>query len=283
VSLVAGSLDRARDVVGRAGQLTLRLPASLTGPLLTRVPAAFYGGINDVLLTGLVVAILDWSRRRGGETSRAVLVDLEGHGREEPAAGVDLSRTVGWLTSLCPVRLEIGTVDLDEALAGGAALGRALKLIKEQLRALVDNGLGYGLLRYLNPETASQLSALAVPQIGFNYLGRFAAPSAADWGPAAEAATFGGGDPAMPLTHALEVNALALDGADGATLTAIWSFAPALVAEEAVRDLAESWFAALTALVHHTEQAGAGGRSPSDLPLLTLTQDEIERLERAYQ
>jgi non-ribosomal peptide synthase protein (TIGR01720 family) len=283
VSLVAGSLDRARDVVGRAGQLTLRLPASLTGPLLTRVPAAFYGGINDVLLTGLVVAILDWSRRRGGETSRGVLVDLEGHGREEPVAGVDLSRTVGWLTSVCPVRLDIGTVDLDEALAGGAALGRALKLIKEQLRALVDNGLGYGLLRYLNPETASQLSALPVPQIGFNYLGRFSAPSAADWGPAAEAATFGGADPAMPLTHALEVNAVALDGADGATLTAIWSFAPALVAEEAVRDLAESWFAALTALVHHTEHAGAGGRSPSDLPLLTLTQDEIERLERAYQ
>jgi non-ribosomal peptide synthase protein (TIGR01720 family) len=283
VSLVAGSLDRARDVVGRAGQLTLRLPASLTGPLLTRVPAAFHGGINDVLLTGLVVAILDWSRRRGGETSRAVLVDLEGHGREEPAAGVDLSRTVGWLTSLCPVRLEIGTVDLDEALAGGAALGRALKAIKEQLRALADNGLGYGLLRYLNPETASQLSALAVPQIGFNYLGRFAAPSAADWDPAAEAATFGGGDPAMPLAHALEVNALALDGADGATLTAIWSFAPALVAEEAVRDLAERWFAALTALVRHSEQAGAGGRSPSDLPLLTLTQDEIERLERVYR
>jgi non-ribosomal peptide synthase protein (TIGR01720 family) len=283
VSLVAGSLDRARDLVGRAGQLTLRLPASLTGPLLTRVPAAFHGGINDVLLTGLVVAILDWSRRRGGETSRAVLVDVEGHGREEACAGVDLSRTVGWLTSICPVRLEIGTVDLDEALAGGAALGRALKLIKEQLRAVADHGLGYGMLRYLNPETASQLSGLAVPQIGFNYLGRFAAPSAADWGPAAEAATFGGGDPAMPLAHALEVNALALDGADGATLTATWSFAPALLTEEAVRDLAECWFAALTALVRHSEQAGAGGRSPSDLPLVALTQDEIERLERAYR
>ena len=283
VSLVeGGSLDRVRDVLGTAGRLTLTLPASVTGALLTRVPAAFHGSINDVLLTCLVVAIAHWSRRRGQETSRAVLVDLEGHGREEPSAGVDLSRTVGWLTSLCPVRLDIGAIDLDELLAGGAALGRALKLIKEQLRALADNGLGYGLLRYLNPETASQLSGLAVPQIGFNYLGRLAAPAAVDWAPAAEAGMFGGGDPAMPLAHALEVNALALDGADGATLTAIWSFAPALLAEEAVRDLAERWFEVLTVLVRHTEQAGAGGRSPSDLPLLRLTQDEIERLERTH-
>ena len=49
-----------------------------------------------------------------------------------------------------PVRLDPGALDLDEALAGGPALGRALKIIKEQLRALPDNGLGYGLLRYLN-------------------------------------------------------------------------------------------------------------------------------------
>ena len=79
-----------------------------------------------------------------------------------------------------------------------------------------------------------------------------------------------------------EVNALALDAADGATLTAIWSFAPALLDEEAVRDLAERWFGVLAALVRHTERPGAGGRSPSDLPLLALTQDEIERLEREY-
>ena len=145
VWLVDGGLDRGRDVLGTCGRVTLTLPASVTGSLLTRVPAAFHGQINDVLLTGLVVAIADWSRRRGRGPGGAVLVDLEGHGRAEPSAGVDLSRTVGWLTSLCPVRLDIGGIDVDEALAGGAALGRALKLIKEQLRALADNGLGYGL------------------------------------------------------------------------------------------------------------------------------------------
>src|SRR5262249_5821333 len=85
--------------------------------------------------------------------------------------------TVGWFTSLYPVRLDVGGVDVEEALAGGAGLGRALKLIKEQLRAVPGNGLGYGLLRYLNARAGLQLSGFAAPQIGFNYLGRVAGPA----------------------------------------------------------------------------------------------------------
>ena len=83
-------------------------------------------------------------------TSHAVLLDLEGHGREEIFADVDLSRTVGWFTSQFRCGWMPGRSTLTEALAGGPALGRALKRIKEQLRALPANGLGYGLLRYLN-------------------------------------------------------------------------------------------------------------------------------------
>ena len=283
VALAEGALDAARDIGGTAGHLTLTLPAAVTGPLLTRVQAAFHGGINDVLLTGLVVAVADWSRRRDGGASRAALIDLEGHGREEIFADVELSRTVGWFTSLFPVRLDAAGIDLDEALAGGPALGRAFKLIKEQMRAVPDNGLGYGLLRYLNGETGSRLAGFAAPQLGFNYLGRFAGDGVADWSAAPEVALLGGGgDPAMALAHALEVNALTLDGADGATLSATWSWAPALLTEAAVRDLAEHWFAVLAVLVEHAAQAGAGGRSPSDLPLVELTQAEIERLERRY-
>ena len=142
------------------------------------MPAAFHCGINDVLLTGLVLAVARWCRRRGRGAGTAVLIDLEGHGREEIFADVDLSRTLGWFTSLYPVRLDPGALDLAEALAGGAALGRALKIIKQQLHAVADKGLGYGLLRYLNAETALQLAGLPSPEIGFNYLGRFPGGSA---------------------------------------------------------------------------------------------------------
>ena len=122
LSLVDGALDPDRDVAGTSGGLTLRLPAGLTGALLTRVAAAFHGGINDVLLTGLALAVAQWCRRRGRGGGPGVLLDLEGHGREEIFAGVDLSRTVGWFTSLFPVRLELGGIDLDDALAGARRL-----------------------------------------------------------------------------------------------------------------------------------------------------------------
>jgi hypothetical protein len=92
----------------------------------------------------------------------------------------------------------------------------------------------------------------------------------------------GGGDPVMPLSHVIEINALTLDGPQGPALSAHWTFAPALLGEAAVEDLAATWFRALTALVRHAAQPGAGGLSPSDLALVDLTQAEIERLERDH-
>jgi hypothetical protein len=94
--------------------------------------------------------------------------------------------------------------------------------------------------------------------------------------------TLPGADPSMALAHCVEVNALTIDGAAGPTLTATWSWASALLSQEEVRDLAQGWYRALEALVRHVEQPGAGGRSPCDLPLLALSQADIERLESKY-
>src|SRR5262249_62196628 len=113
-------------------------------------------------------ALAQWCRRRGRGAGAGVVVDAEGHGREEVWSDIDLSRTVGWFTSLYPVRLDVGGGDVEEALAGGAGLGRALKLIKEQLRAVPGNGLGYGLLRYFNPRTGSGLGRVWGRQVGLD-------------------------------------------------------------------------------------------------------------------
>src|SRR5262249_61269339 len=98
-------------------------------------------------LTGLALALAQWCRRRGRGAGAGVVVDVEGHGREEVWSDIDLSRTVGWFTSLYPVRLDVGGVDVEEALAGGAGVGRAVQLIKEELRAGACNGAGRGLVR----------------------------------------------------------------------------------------------------------------------------------------
>ncbi|MEV7130823.1 amino acid adenylation domain-containing protein [Streptomyces sp. NPDC093260] len=276
-------LDAARDTFGTAAQLTVQLPADLTAPLLGRVPTLFNAGINDVLLTALALAVADWRRRTGRGSGTDVLVDLEGHGREEIAAGVDLSRTVGWFTSLHPLRLDAGEPSA-EVWSGGAAAGRALKQVKEQLRALPDHGVGYGLLRHLNPQTAQVLGRCAQPQIGFNYLGRL---GAADDGtepgvPRVNRDLSGVAEAAMPLPHALDLTATAVAYPEGPRLVAHWIWAGELFADDDVRDLADGWFRALKALVEHAERAGtAGGLTPSDLTLVSLGQDEIDRLEAA--
>ncbi|MEV7969457.1 non-ribosomal peptide synthase/polyketide synthase [Sphaerisporangium sp. NPDC088356] len=256
---VAPPLDPERDVVATTRYLSLTLPADRTAPLLSRVPAAFGATVNDVLLTALALAVADWRRRTDGRSpGNAVLVDLEGHGREEEMGGnADLSRTVGWFTSVVPVRLDPGAVDLADALAGGPALDAALARIREHLASLPAGGIGHGLLRHLNPVTGPELARLGEPPIEFNYMGRFGRPEATDWSyaPEDDAADLDA-DPGMPMSHALTVNALTEDHPGGPELAAHWSFASEVLSEETVRDLAGTWFRVLRALVDRAEALG---------------------------
>ncbi|MBS7766617.1 hypothetical protein ID551_27385, partial [Klebsiella pneumoniae] len=101
--------DGALTVAAR-DTLTVTLPADLTQALLQRAPAAYRTRVNDLLLTALARALSAWTGRE------QVLVDLESHGR---SAGIDdaldLSRTVGWFTTMFPVALN-GTGALDHAV-----------------------------------------------------------------------------------------------------------------------------------------------------------------------
>ncbi|WP_432046073.1 amino acid adenylation domain-containing protein [Streptomyces asiaticus] len=271
------ALDPARDTTAVAGRISLTLPVSVTEAVLTRVPAAFNAEVNDVLLTAFTVAWEQWR----GETG--LLLDLEGHGREEHLVrGADLSRTVGWFTNLYPVRLETGATDLGEAFAGGRSAGDILKRIKEQLRAVPDKGMGYGLVRYLNPATAEGFAGLTAPQVAFNYLGRFSTTAAgqdADWTPLLGIDSVAGDPPHLPLAHALELTARTHDGPQGSQFVASWTWAPGILDEDEVRALADLWFRALEALVSHAENPESGGLTPSDVSLSSITQDEIEAFE----
>ncbi|WP_155373909.1 non-ribosomal peptide synthetase [Catellatospora vulcania] len=266
---------RALDPVGDLAsvrRLTLHLPAAQTAPLLTTVPATWHAGVNDVLLTALATAVSRWRAARDTATP-PVLVALEGHGREEDVVpGADLSRTLGWFTSIFPVRLDLGP-DPDD-------LGAALQHLKERLRALPDHGVGYGLLRHLNAETAPLLAALPQPQIGFNYLGRFGVEETGDFTALPGVGMLAGGyDAAMPVApYTLEVNAFAQEGPDGPSLGVTWAYPADLLGDDAVRELAEGWFAALGELAQAAAVPGAGGHTPSDFPLVELCQADVDGL-----
>jgi amino acid adenylation domain-containing protein/non-ribosomal peptide synthase protein (TIGR01720 family) len=251
-------LDPAVDLVSTARRLTVTLPAGQTAPLLTTVPAAVHGAVNDVLLTALALAAAKW---RGGAE---LVLDLEGHGREEVVPDVDLARTLGWFTSIFPVRLDPGAGGLDDAL----------KRVKEQLRQIPDNGIGFGLLRYLDP--GSGLADAPVPQLLFNYLGRFTATEGTDWATAPEAPPLGEDrDPLMPFGHALEIDAVVRDDEAGPRLSATFTWPDGVLAEDEVSRFAVCWLEALDALARHE---GAGGHTPSDFPLVPLDQAEVDEL-----
>ena len=150
-------LDSARSAIAT---LSVELGPEETRALLQEVPEVYRTQVNDVLLAALALAFAAWT----GE--RTLLVDLEGHGREEIFPGVDLSRTVGWFTTLFPVALALppggrstgGYPECQGEPSGGAPPGPELD----------------GLLRYLaGPELGERLAALPTPEVSFNYLGRF--------------------------------------------------------------------------------------------------------------
>jgi amino acid adenylation domain-containing protein/non-ribosomal peptide synthase protein (TIGR01720 family) len=238
-------LDPGLDTADTQRSVTVSLAAELTAPLLTALPAAYHGTVNDVLLTALAQALGRWRERPGG-----VLVDLEGHGREEQVVNepVDLTRTVGWFTSIHPVRLDPGAGDLADAV----------KRVKEALRDVPDHGV------FGRPQA----------QVLFNYLGRFASADA-DFAPSLDAEPLGyGRDPRMPLTHALEVNALVREDRLEATL----SWPDGVLAADDVMQFGRHWLDALTALADHARLPGVGGRTPSDFPLVQLSQLEVDEL-----
>ena len=243
----------------------ISLDVDQTHSLLWDVPAVYNTQINDALLTGLAQTFSDWT---GNQTT---LIDLEGHGREGIFPDIDLSRSPGWFTTHFPVKLE---------LEGFGDTGQELKSIKEQLRTVPGNGIGFGLLRYLNPETRAQLSGFAQPVVSFNYLGRFdeVLGEAATFRPTGESCG-ARRSPHGLRQHVLEITA----GVCGGTLQISWQFSSNLHRRETIEILAENFAAALESIVNHCLAPEAGGFTPSDFPEAALSQNELDKFLTAIE
>ncbi|MFD4183008.1 condensation domain-containing protein, partial [Rhodococcus sp. NPDC058514] len=280
------ALDPAVDTNETVRKLSVELPTAVTDAVLTRIPEAFHGSVNDGLLTALAMAVSRWRRTRGVHAT-ATVVNLEGHGREDQViAGADLSRTVGWFTTVFPMRLDLSDIDLDDAFAGGRDAGAAVKAVKERLLSIPDHGIGFGMLRHLS-EHADELRELPTPQISFNYLGRLTAGAADDgptvaWSPVADTDLDLVGTVDVPLASVLDINAVTTETVDGPQLRATWTFPDGILTSAEVSELADMWTDALTALARHVAAPTAGGLTPSDLDLVDLEQRTIERLEDRF-
>ncbi|MGW0927660.1 non-ribosomal peptide synthase/polyketide synthase [Streptomyces sp. NPDC002644] len=260
VDATALPTDRnGRNTVADEESLTAALDEEDTRRLLQEVPEAYRTRVNDVLLCALGRVLARWTGRD------RVAVALEGHGREDLFDGVDLSRTVGWFTALYPVALDVPR---------SADTGGALKLVKENLRAVPHGGIGHGALRHLRgTDGGSALPRL--PQISFNYLGR------QDWQTTPGGLLHspydglaGGMDPRAPRPHLVDVLGRVTDK----RLEFTWSYSREVHHRDTVARLAAETVEELRALVRHCATPGAGGRTPSDFPLARLDQATVDRL-----
>jgi non-ribosomal peptide synthase protein (TIGR01720 family) len=226
------------------------------------LPAALRAQINDLLLTALARSLTAWT----GDSR--LLVDLEGHGREDIFEDLDMSSTVGWFTSVFPVLVDLGKAKRPD---------QQLRAVKEQLRQVPGRGVGYGLLRYLGPDrlVAERLQRLPQAEVCFNYLGQFDrviaegalfAPAHESIGPVQS--------PRGKLSYLLEINAWVAGG----RLHADWTYSSALHHRATVQRLADGFCYGLRALIECSRSAETVAYTPSDFPEANLSQAELDRL-----
>ncbi|AFZ09438.1 amino acid adenylation domain protein [Oscillatoria nigro-viridis PCC 7112] len=246
ISRLPVDFPNAGNLVASEKTVSVALSVEETKLLLQEVPAAYRTQINDVLLTALAQAFERWTG------NNSLLLDLEGHGREDIFEGVDLSRTIGWFTAVFPVLLN---------LEKPAEIGAAIKSVKEQLRAVPNRGIGCGVLRYLNREIAEKLHKLPQAEVSFNYLGQFdqVLPKSSLLMLSSEPS----GSIRSPRgnrRYLLEINGFIASG----KLQLDWTYSESIHRRESIENLAAGFIESLRSLIQYCQSPDAGGCTPSD-------------------
>ena len=239
--------------------VSVALSEAETVALLQEVPTAYRTQINDVLLTALLQTFAQWTGQR------SLLVDLEGHGREDLFDNVDLSRTVGWFTTLFPVWLEI---------AESGTPGDMLKAVKERLRQIPNRGIGYGILRYLSDPDSGQWPYRRKAEVRFNYLGQTdqVFQQSSLFALAQEPRGLGR-SPQGTRYYPLDISGVIAGG----QLRIDWTYSQARYRQTTIDAQAMQYIQALRSLIAHCQSPDAGGFTPSDFSEADLNQQELDQ------
>ncbi len=253
--------DAQSNIVAHAKTVCFTLTEEQTRLLLQEVPQAYNTQINDILLTALVQAFSHWTG------SYKLLLDMEGHGRENVIESVNLSRTVGWFTSIFPVFLTLENLDHP---------GECLKSIKEQLRQIPNRGFDYGIGYYLNSDLTiqSQLKNYPKAQVSFNYLGQFTSHQIGDMGWKLSQESSGSiHSPLGQRSHLIAIHGIVVDG----QLDMEWQYSENFHHQTTIKNLVAAYRDSLESLINHCLSA-EGGYTPSDFPDADLNQAELDEL-----
>lgn len=220
------------------------------------IPNLYNTQTNENILSGLFIAFSQWS----GANKLALY--LEGHGREALFDNVDISRTIGWFTSLYPALLEHNFTNDTAAI---------LKYTKEYMRSIPDSGFSYSILKYLNTLVLSEKEQ-GIPVL-FNYLGQFNT-HATDAFNIIENHTIADNALKQRRMAGIEITALIIDG----VLKTRIHYSQNHYTEQQMDAFANSFKRALLQINSHGQAPEAGGYTPSDFSEAGLDQDDLDQL-----
>ncbi|MER7454512.1 amino acid adenylation domain-containing protein [Nocardia beijingensis] len=242
----------------------LPAPPDLTAAVLDNLTGAI--GIREFLLAALTMTLATWRVERGQDPSGGAYLAMEGHGREDTTLGsdIDTAQTVGWFTSVYPARFGVGRdcVDVATAVRDPEKAGDLLASVAATLAAVPNNGVDYGVLRYL--EADAELTAAPQPQVLFDYLGRLdLARAHQPWSPISDVELLTqlptAPEPDFPLRYAMDVIA-GVQGSDtGPQLVTLLRWSEAVFTAAEVERLAEIWHDAVAALARVVTPVAVGG------------------------
>ncbi|TDZ99811.1 non-ribosomal peptide synthetase [Mycobacteroides salmoniphilum] len=239
------ALDPTVDTTSKIQRVQSFIDVDTTSAILGHVPVVSKTQIGEILIAALAVAVARWQGRRGVVLT-SVLLRLIGHGREE-LAGADLSRTVGWFNSIYPLRVTLSDSGLEDISVDGADLAAVVSAVAQRVQRVPDGGVGYGLLRYVNRDTAQELPDEMPGRICFNYLGQIQTDTkdAGAWKPIVEGLYESMPDPALPAAAALDITVVVIDG----RMIGDFGFPALLFEVREVQELAELWADVVSSLV----------------------------------
>jgi len=250
------------DLVKDTNTIALSLSEQETDKLMSKINHAYNTDVKDILLAALGISIKKWSK------IDRVLIDLEGHGREEIFDDIDIKRTVGWFTSMYPVILDMKDAE---------DLSAYIINTKESLRKIPNKGVGYGILKYLSShENKSGLQFGLKPEICFNYLGEI--------GQETGASEFGLSN--APIGHTISPNsirphAIYLNGMTvGGKLIIQVSYNRNSYKEETMAEFIEKLEKSINMIIDHCMSADKTELTPSDFEDDDLS---IEELNKIYE
>ena len=252
------------NTFGSIEEVSSSLTREETQVLLQQARAAYNTQVDELLLTATVQTFSTWTKQT------SLMLEMEDHGREEFIEGIDVSRTLGWFTTNYPVTLQ---------LEAGLAPGEAIKVIKDQLRTIPNNGMNCGVLRYLNedPKLAQQLRRIPPAEVGVLYLGAVdQTDSRSTIFRKAKKSPGSGHSPESWRPHLLEITA----SVDSEQLTISMMFSHNVHQRNTAQALTQDLIQSLRSLIRHCQSPEAGGYTPSDFPLARIDQPGLDRLVR---